>query len=134
MAHTYAHHVSFLFVYILEAHAIDEWPVLSVNDSLRQHQSVDDRMAAACTFLNEVSGSFPINDGHVSTPSFDILLDNEWNEFNSLLSSWPTRYWVLNSDRRVLLKCMPEGGEFLTLNGLEDWLAAYVATHSRGSA
>lgn len=139
MLYKYSHCVSFLFVYILEAHAIDEWPVLSVNDAIQQHKSVEDRLNAACTFLNDISGSLPVATVCSSTlqqppsPSFDIVLDNEWNEFNSLLSSWPTRYWILNADRRVLLKCMPESGEFFSLNGLEEWLAAFEASMCSGA-
>ena len=106
---------------------MDEWPVLAVNSSIPQHKTARDRHIAACSFLNEVGDQFPVNDELSAVAGrFDVVLDNEFNEFNRALSSWPTRYWIVDADLRVQLKCMPEG-EFVSLAPLEQWLKENVS-------
>lgn len=43
----YAHAVDFLFVYVMEAHAADEWPLGARRSTTAQHRSIDERRAAA---------------------------------------------------------------------------------------
>jgi hypothetical protein len=102
--------VKFVFVYIAEAHAVDEWPVLSVNDSFRQHVTLGDRYSAALAFLN----TFPLSR------NFDVILDNPENEFNLSYSSWPTRYWAIRRGK-VAVKMMPDIDR-ISLDALSDWL------------
>jgi len=39
--------VRFALVYIMEAHALDEWPILDTKRGLCQHTTLDERAAAA---------------------------------------------------------------------------------------
>jgi hypothetical protein len=101
-------------MYIAEAHATDEWPVLSVNPDIRQHQTALDRHEATVKYLN----TFPLST------NYEILLDNESNEFNNSYSSWPTRYWIIMNGK-VCLKMMPDVDK-ISLDDLKRWLyAAY---------
>lgn len=111
----YHHKASFAFVYILEAHAIDEWPVRSTNADLKQHRSLADRAAAAKRLVVE----YPLH------PQLHLLLDNEQNEFNSTYSSWPFRYWVIR-DGQVAVKMMPDGDQ-VSLALLKEWCATHFA-------
>jgi hypothetical protein len=106
----------FAFVYILEAHAVDEWPVRCTNADLRQHKSLSDRANAAKRLVAE----YPLH------PKLHLLLDNEANEFNNTYASWPFRYWVVQ-DGVVRVKMMPNGDK-VTLTALQDWCAANLSS------
>ena len=72
----YRHRAVFAFVYIQEAHAVDEWPVRSINADVRQHRSLEDRTAAA----RRLQAEFPLH------AQMHLLLDNEHNDFNCTYS------------------------------------------------
>ena len=110
----YHHRAQFAFVYIMEAHAIDEWPVPCNNEDIRQHQSLTDRAAAARRLMAE----FPLH------PCVHLVLDNEQDEFNCTYSSWPFRYWVV-VDGVIELKLMPVVDK-VSMDPLVGWLAANV--------
>lgn len=88
LAEIYDSKVRFVFVYILEAHASDEWPINNLPegvDKLDQHKSFNDRVLAATLFRNHCT----------LHPRIDVLLDSEQNEFNSSYASWPFRCWII---------------------------------------
>mmetsp|Transcript_39407 Transcript_39407/g.68288 ORF Transcript_39407/g.68288 Transcript_39407/m.68288 type:complete len:123 (-) Transcript_39407:52-420(-) len=103
----------FAFVYILEAHAQDEWPVPCECTDVKQHQTMQDRAQAAHLLVKE----YPLH------PKLNLLLDNIQNEFNNTYASWPFRYWIIRNGR-VELKLMPEGDQ-TSMKPLEDWLYAH---------
>ena len=104
--------VQFAFVYILEAHASDEWPVPREECvDLRQHRSMLDRARAAQLLARE----YPLH------PELTLLLDNRDNAFNAAYASWPFRYWIVQ-DGRVALKMIPVDGDKANLQALADWL------------
>ena len=109
---TYKASVTFVFVYIEEAHAIDEWPNPSVNSTVTQHKTIHDRLSAAKLFRS----SFEIHK------DCKIVLDNMNNDYNRILPSWPFRFYVIDKGL-VLLKTMPEGIESdeVSLDQLIDW-------------
>lgn len=113
LARTYGRdHVGFVFVYLEEAHAVDEWPFAGVNDHVQQHKALPDRAAAAQLLLE----TFPL-DEHVA-----VVLDNMSNDLNTALASWPFRWWVLHKGA-VVLKAAPEGDEqVLSTRVLNEWL------------
>lgn len=114
LANVYHNQAQFAFVYIMEAHAIDEWPVPCNNADIKQHKSLTDRAAAAKRLMAE----FPLND-HIH-----LVLDNEQDEFNCTYSSWPFRYWVI-VDGVIRLKLMPVVDQ-VSMDPLVDWLAANI--------
>jgi len=103
----------FAFVYILEAHAHDEWPVPCECTDVAQHKTLQDRALAASLLVNE----YPLH------PKLNLLLDNIQNEFNNTYASWPFRYWIIRNGK-VELKLMPEGDQ-TSMKPLEDWLRSH---------
>ena len=79
-----------MFVYILEAHAVDVWTMLAVNENIKQHKSVEERHRAACIFLNEVGvDSLPVMDSddicaEANSLKYDFILDNNYNPIISV--------------------------------------------------
>jgi hypothetical protein len=108
----YHHAAVFAFVYILEAHAVDEWPVRSTNADVKQHKSLTDRAAAA----SRLQAEYPLH------PRLHLLLDNEQNDFNNTYASWPFRYWIVK-DGKIALKLMPDG-DTVHMSHVQEWCAA----------
>ena len=102
-----------MFVYTMEAHAIDEWPISGVNDDISQHRTIEQRAAAADFFRSQ----YPIDESIV------FMLDNMNNDFNTLYSSWPTRYWIYD-EGKVTLKMTPNHTDnTMSLVELQKWLS-----------
>jgi hypothetical protein len=78
MVEAYRKRVDFVFVYILEAHAADEWPIKELAEEIPQHRSVQDRIDCAHRFLAEYSMHSGIR----------VAIDNEDDAFVNQYSSW----------------------------------------------
>jgi hypothetical protein len=113
LAAKHLHNADFLFVYIMEAHAADEWPIQELPESIPQHRCMEDRIRAALNFLSE----------HPLPTCFSLAIDSALNDFVDLYCSWPFRYWIVHGGR-VALKSMPEG-ELVKLDSLEAWLRGF---------
>ena len=96
----------FALVYIMEAHAIDEWPILDTTTSFTQHKTIEERRRAA-EFTCETYPFLQTKEGFGT----EIYLDNMQNGFNIAYASWPLRYWVLMAGKLVY-KAMPNGARF----------------------
>jgi len=115
MKEKYADRANFLLVYILEAHAQDEWPICSSRCSpggkkvmYNQHKSLEERNQAARDFIEAFD--FKI----------DTILDNMENEFENKYSAWPLRIYGLRNGI-VEYKAMPRDGMY-HLEELEAYL------------
>ncbi len=115
---TYKSAVKFVFVYIMEAHAIDEWPNPGVNNIVAQHTTLVDRLAAA----QLMRSSFQFHH------DLEFVLDNINNDYNRVLPSWPFRFYVVKRGK-FQLKMMPEGEDEdeTSLDQLHGWLEDNVA-------
>lgn len=113
---------TFICIYILEAHAVDEWPVSMTSRDVKQHKSVADRMIAAKDFLQD----FPLS------PHLPLYVDGEGDCFNTAYASWPFRFWAITQQKnsslsnqavesRVSLKPMPRNAEY-DMGELDEWL------------
>eukprot|EP00301_Raphidiophrys_heterophryoidea_P026772 c9315_g1_i2.p1 GENE.c9315_g1_i2~~c9315_g1_i2.p1 ORF type:complete len:127 (-),score=24.97 c9315_g1_i2:239-619(-) len=94
------HKVQFVFVYILEAHASDTWPMgWSIEwprpRSLKQRQDY----AAKC-----------ISDLGLANLGMTILVDGMHNSFNRTFGSWPTAYYFTSADGVLLQIGEPDPG------------------------
>ena len=78
--------VNFVIVYCQEAHAIDEWPIGSKYE-IMQHKVLKDRFDVAKLFIAdfEYSGK--------------VLIDKMDNEFQTVYSSWPTKYYLIKNSK-----------------------------------
>jgi hypothetical protein len=104
--------IHFTVIYILEAHATDEWPLyaLPMEYETTQHRSMEERIMRA----NLLPELFSLH------PNIKIFVDNEHDIFTDVLCSWPFRYWIIRNDI-IVNKMMPEGYE-ITIDSLTEWL------------
>lgn len=98
--------MKFALIYIMEAHATDEWPILDTDTSFTQHKTIEDRRRAA----EFTCKSYPLLQTKEGLGT-EIYLDNMQNGFNSAYASWPLRYWVLMAGK-LEFKAMPTGARF----------------------
>jgi hypothetical protein len=106
----YAAKANFLLVYILEAHAVNEWPIGSPL-KFKQHTTVKERAAVAREFISALNWKIP------------TVLDDIDNGFENTYASWPLRFYII--DKGVMaVKAMPKAGAYYELTEIEDWLKA----------
>eukprot|EP00029_Vermamoeba_vermiformis_P006920 TRINITY_DN2848_c0_g1_i1.p2 TRINITY_DN2848_c0_g1~~TRINITY_DN2848_c0_g1_i1.p2 ORF type:complete len:130 (-),score=35.71 TRINITY_DN2848_c0_g1_i1:38-427(-) len=84
----------FVYVYIEEAHADDEWP-LSTTFCIKQHKTIEERLTAANMLVNEFGSTIP------------VLVDSMANEFNTKYSVWPERFFIVGSEGEMILAAYP---------------------------
>jgi len=86
--------VNFLAIYIVEAHAVDEWPV---GDPLiiTQPVSTVERCGVARTFVNSYNLQVP------------MLVDGISNDFSETWAAWPVRFYVVKG-KKLLFKGQPD--------------------------
>jgi hypothetical protein len=86
---------NFVYVYIKEAHADDEWQVEKNrvgNVIFKQPQTFEDRMTLARAF-QEAMGT-----------ETTILVDDIRNTANATYAAWPERIYVIDTDGRIVYK------------------------------
>lgn len=86
-------------VYILEAHARDEWPVGSAQFSYPQAQTLEQRAQAAIHLWTRLQLEIP------------IVLDGPTNDFERLYAPWPFRFYILRNGV-VLQRADPISGGY----------------------
>lgn len=91
--------VSFSIVYILEAHANDEWPVGSQLFDYPQATCLSQRAKAAHDFKTQFQVSSP------------IVLDTIDNTFEKEYAPWPFRFFVIQKGR-IIIKPTPIDGTY----------------------
>lgn len=117
----YCKYINFRFVYILEAHAQDEWPICSARWSptgmpikYNQTRTIEERLIVAKDFIQDFD--FPI----------PVVIDKpEGNLFETLYSSWPVRIYVIDKDYRLTYKAQPSE-TMLELNELNQHLQSII--------
>ena len=83
----FAGRVSFLLVYILEAHAVDEWNIgLEPELRVSQTRTLDQRQTMAQLFQRKLDVHLPI---YLDSPSD--------NAFQQYFQAWPLRAFVVDS-------------------------------------
>jgi len=83
----------FLTVYILEAHAVDEWPISSARYSPKgtpvsfaQHKEIRERHDAAQQFVTDFNYCIP------------MVLDTMDDEFQKAYAPWPIRIYIVEKE------------------------------------
>lgn len=104
---------TFVFIYIAEAHACDEWPINQLDNEIACHRTLADRQKAAIGFLK----AFPLH------PAFTVLLDTMDDAFNRVFASWPFRFWIV-LDGKIAYKPLPHEATY-DINELGRWLKSY---------
>jgi len=100
-------------VYILEAHAQDEWPIRSSRSNpsntpvlIDQQKTLEERMKSAKEF-REIFG-FQMN----------ILIDDMDNSFEKNYASWPIRFFVVSYGKLKYI-AQPENQGYFDFNKVE---------------
>mmetsp|Transcript_3309 Transcript_3309/g.3654 ORF Transcript_3309/g.3654 Transcript_3309/m.3654 type:complete len:126 (-) Transcript_3309:149-526(-) len=92
----------FLCVYILEAHAQDEWPISSArfHDGepviLNQQKTISERVETAKAFVKRYETEVP------------VVCDTMTNEFEKKYAPWPVRFYIVNNRKMAHIE-NPEG-------------------------
>eukprot|EP00300_Choanocystis_sp_HF-7_P030535 c39392_g1_i1.p2 GENE.c39392_g1_i1~~c39392_g1_i1.p2 ORF type:complete len:205 (-),score=27.02 c39392_g1_i1:231-845(-) len=95
--------VDFVFVYILEAHASDEWPMpIGVGKMcLPATKTVAERAARAAEYAKE----------YALPSAFRVLVDLMGNSFATVYACWPERFFVFDRDRIAFIGSpVPDAG------------------------
>lgn len=92
--------IQFLAIYIVEAHAIDEWPV---GDPLKvtQPKTIAERCGVARAFVGEYKLKLP------------MVVDQMDNNFSNTFAGWPVRFYVVqrensHSEWKLSFKAQPD--------------------------
>jgi len=108
--------VKFKFIYIQEAHAKDGWPMpssrynpLGQAVNISNHTSLEERVAAAKSLVEgmDMQG--------------EVLVDTMEDSFNTEFSAWPTMFYAISAEGKLVFKGTHEGDKFKT-EGLQEWL------------
>jgi len=92
-----------VFVYIAEAHALDEWQMQSNVDEgvlLRQHVTIDERFAAAREGVKRLGLTMP------------VLVDGMDDAVSAAFAAWPERLFVADAGGRLAFVGGPGPFEF----------------------
>jgi len=91
----------FRLVYIMEAHAQDEWPICSSRCSpggkkvtYNQPKSIQERISVAKDFMDALQIKIP------------MIVDTMDNSFEDLYAAWPLRAYIIR-DGRIVYKAQP---------------------------
>ena len=122
----------FIFVYIAEAHACDEWPIAQLGaGEIARHITLEQRRAAA---LQLQASPYALREpwevtldtlGESATADIDGAHGSDADAFDRVFASWPFRFWVL-VDGRIALKPQPHDASY-DIGELERWLDVHHA-------
>jgi len=113
MMSVFGAHITFLTVYILEAHAADTWPIGS-DVCYKQTKCLEDRCTVAKNFISDNQYEFPIR---IDAPPAD--------KFNSLFAAWPLRFYVIDGKTSTMNYICEPFGDIIAVSDLHsylDWL------------
>jgi len=78
--------ISFVVVYIAEAHAMDTWP-LGKHVELNSHKTFAERVQASELLINKYGCKIP------------VMYDGMDNQFDKVFAVWPERYYLLSHEK-----------------------------------
>jgi len=118
-------YISFLAIYIVEAHAIDEWPV---GDPLKvtQPKTIAERCGVARAFMSEYKLKLP------------MFVDQLDNNFSDKFAGWPVRFYVVQKEKsekgdlnkwKMVFKAQPDHKN--TYDSVPKQLDNYLSTVKR---
>ena len=88
----YDNSVSFICIYISEAHANDEWPIRNKKDlKIKQHKSLNERI--------NISKELKTKKYNLK---WNLYCDNINNDFQNIYSAWPLRVYLINNKNKSI--------------------------------
>ena len=121
LAADYAHVADFVFLYIVEAHASDEWPmpVGGGREPYPQPKSLPERAARAAEYVADYGLELP------------VYVDCMSNAFESAYAAWPERFFVIDTGVIAFIsQPVPDKGHDPA--EVEAWLQARAALDGPG--
>ena len=95
--------MSTYFVYIAEAHAVDQWQADSNEEAgirVLQHTTLEKRLVAASAGAGRLGLTMP------------VLVDGMENKASEAFAAWPERIYIIGADGRIVFKGGPGPWEF----------------------
>jgi len=81
-------------VYLMEAHAADEWP-LGTKVVTKQHKTNKERIEAALELQKKYKITFP------------LVVDDISNSFHNTYAAWPERYYIVDKTGKLAYIAVP---------------------------
>ena len=103
----YKSKVQFLVVYVMEAHAAQEWPLGITRSSIGQHKTIEERIAAANAHRTK----------NITLLNFPFVVDTMDNIFYEKFGAWPETHLVIDGNGKLIWRSQNELGEG-TIKGL----------------
>ncbi|XP_077994458.1 type I iodothyronine deiodinase-like [Glandiceps talaboti] len=99
----YKVNVDFLYIYILEAHPKDGWPLGAHYSSHYQHVNVDERIAAARRLIEADSQYQTFTSNVQNEVKVRMVVDTMENMFAQTYASQPNRAFVIKNDKMAFI-------------------------------
>lgn len=113
-----------LFVYILEAHAEDEWPIGGAV-KFQQPTTLERRCAVAREFIEGMSVEIPVLVDAVEEDLQDEPNPDAPQTFQELYAGWPVRLYIIDSDSTIRLIPEPSDCAY-EVGDITKWVEANV--------
>lgn len=81
--------IQFVFVYITEAHAVDEWPIGS-DIVVKQPKTIDERKKICKQFIEHSNWDQTL---------IPMYLDEIQNHFDDTYAAWPVRFYIVQEEK-----------------------------------
>jgi len=116
--------LNFAFVYTMEAHAADKWPMKWAVE-WPEPKTLEERIARAERCDEDLGWS----------PHVALFVDGMCNDFCRTFSAWPTGCYVLSPTRQLLFVAEPETHEvFFDLEKLFEFLRTFLVPEAGNQA
>jgi len=112
MMERFGSRITFLTIYILEAHAIDTWP-MGFEQNYKQTTSLQERASVCSDFVKDNSYPYSVR---IDAPPEDA--------FNTLFAAWPLRFYVIDKNSQLTYICEPFG-DIIAVSALDNYLEWY---------
>jgi len=111
MAERFAEKCNFVMVYLMEAHAADEWP-LGTKVTINQHKTNKERIDAATDLKEKYKINFP------------LVVDGIENTFHKTYAAWPERYFIVDKAGKLAHIAVPGpmGYTSAHIDQVQEWL------------
>jgi len=87
MFRTFYHAYDFVCIYIIEAHAADEWPIRTKTElCIKQPQTLNERCLLAKSLINDYKFAVP------------LYVDTMENHFEQTYAAWPLRAFIVQNN------------------------------------
>lgn len=117
------HKITFVFVYIAEAHASDEWPV-GHPVRIRQPKSTVERLEVARERLAELG----VGDEFVRLVD---AVEEDGDRFHRTYAAWPFRWFLVNGkDRKIMSVAQPRNSGY-DVKELVAWIISEATNCNR---